>query len=396
MSEQDIVFNGKTFVENVEIYGEGTNPIIKLGPVDTTVARTVLNATLAPGNIETFLTSYNKTNEPFSSWDKFLEAAVGTDAAKKTAILDGFVSSYRTILNMGDGGPNDPPAGEWSGLVTALENLQPPTDPPRTINVGKHFIDSFESFLYNYNYNSSGGVTDANEFFNNWATFMAVTAQIDDSTDNANRNSTTVDVNAFEQIYVAFGFDLTKFDERLAEFYVKHTKVSEGGSPYFIPSHAFDEWFEEMRSDFIHKNFVSTVDTQTASQLLVIDRILRLLISMIDVLQRISAVQANRLSFLTEWQRAYTDQLTDVPQYTAGDGTPLESNATHAKNWRSDVNSRMQSVTEKIRAWRGEVQDQAKALQSSINASQDAANQQTQMATSLLQQLSTILAQIFR
>ncbi len=396
MSSEEIVFNGKSFIENLDSYVLTKN----IADHTTLTAKSVLNT--QQGDADAFLQTFNTTNKRFSSWDSFLTDAVGTDAAKRAAILEGFVDSYRSILNMGAGDSGDPPTGpEWDGIVSELANLSP----PQTINVGQEFINSFEAFLYSYPYKADdpntdpadeSAVTNANEFFENWVKFLGVTAHVDDSTDGQTRNVSTIDVNAYEQIYVAFGFDLSRFHEKLGEFYVDRTNLSQGGDPYFIPSHQFDEWFETLRQDYIHQNYVSSVDTNTDAELLVIDRILRLLVSIIDVLQRTSAVQANRLGFLTDWQRAYTNQLNDIPQFAEGDNTPIGGDSTSSKNRRSEMNARMQAITEKVRARRSTVQDTAKALQSSINSSQDAANQQTQMATSLIQQLSTILSQIFR
>ncbi len=382
MSHQDNVFNDKNFVENYEIWAEGTNPVVTSVDTDSDLnaAKNALNT--ATGDIEAFLTAFNSDNKPFSSWSEFLTAAVDDDQAKKDAILAGFVDSYRSILNMGSGGPDDAPAGDWSGLVSALGAL----NPPQSISVRNEFINSFESFLFDYPFDGSNPVANADEFFANWQRYMGITARI---------GAAGGGLLDFRQVYDAFGFEAADFDARMAKFYIERTDVSEGGSPYFVPSHNFDEWFEELRQDFIHQNFVSSVDTNTDTELLVIDRILRLLISIIDILQRVSAVQANRLGFLTDWQSAYTDQLADVPQFAQGDD-PLGGGNTDQKNFRSEMNARMQAITEKIRAWRSAVQDQAKAMQSTINQSQDAANQQTQMSTSIIQQLSTILSQIFR
>lgn len=397
MSHQDNVFNGKNFVENYEIWAEGNNPVVTSIDTDSDLIHAYDALNTATGNIDAFITSFNKDNKPFSSWSAFLEEASGGDQSKKDAILAGFVDSYRAILNMGSGGPDDPPAGEWSDIVSVLGNL----NPPQSINVKNQFINSFEAFLFDYPYTVSSQTTDpgtgdvtveyapiadANEFFAQWQRYMGITARI---------GSTGGDVLDYRQVYDAFGFDAADFDARMAQFILDRQNVSEGGSPYFIPSHNFDEWFEKLRQDYIHQNFVSSVDTGTNTELLVIDRILRLLISIIDILQRVSAVQANRLGFLTDWQSAYTDQLTDVPQFAQGDN-PIGRGNTDQKNFRSEMNARMQAITEKIRSWRSAVQDQAKAMQSTINQSQDAANQQTQMATSIIQQLSTILSQIFR
>lgn len=382
MSHQDNVFNGKNFVENFEIWAEGSDPVVSTVDIsnDTDDARNALNS--ASGGVDGFLQAYNPENKPFGSWAAFIEDASGGDQGTKDSLLNGFVDSYRAILGMDSGGPDDPAGGDWAGIETALGNLSP----PQTINVGEQFINSFEAFLFDYPFNGVA-VTDADEFFANWQRYMGVTALL---------GTTTNDVLGFRSVYDAFGFDSAEYDARLAKFFLERQDVSEGGSPYFIPSHLFDDWFEELREEFIHVNFVSSVDTGTDTELLVIDRILRLLISIIDILQRVSAVQANRLGFLTDWQTAYTDHLTEIPQFAQGDNTPLGFGNTIVKNFRSEANARMQAVTEKVRAWRSAVQDQAKAMQSTINQSQDAANQQTQMATSIIQQLSTILSQIFR
>ena len=158
-----------------------------------------------------------------------------------------------------------------------------------------------------------------------------------------------------------------------------------------------------MRDEYIQAQFVSSVGSGETHRTLVIDRILRLLILLIDVLQRITASQASRLTFLTQWQSAYTELLTEVPKFTRGDGTPVGSpnkggpSQGEKNDWaRSEANQHFEKITQIIQARRNTVQDEAKQLQTSLNSSQDAANQQTQIATALLQQLSTLLSQIFR
>lgn len=394
MSSQDIVFNGSTFVQNVERYATGSDPIVKTQTLDTSDVLNVLNT--ATGSADTFLESFNQANKPFSTWSDFLQAASGGDSTKEQNILNSFVTAYRTITGMGSGGPDDPPAADWTDLVQGLADQTPPV----TINAGQQFIHSFENFLFNYPYNGNGGVTDASEFFKNWATYMTVTAQIPTDTSGSN-----ITINSYKKVYESFGFDPAKFNDRLARFYLEQTNVSKGGKTYFIPSWEFGKWFEEMRTDYIQQNFMSTIDSQNASELLIIDKILRLLIKIIGILQQVSVAQANNLTFLTNWQSAYTDELSKIPHYLTGDATPLGPKDTSAltkdeKNalntFRGDANTQMQAITTKVQAWRGAVQDQAKAMQSTINQSQDSSNQQTQMATSLIQQLSTILSQIFR
>ena len=134
---------------------------------------------------------------------------------------------------------------------------------------------------------------------------------------------------------------------------------------------------------------------------------------MIDTLQKVSASQAERLTFLSRWQEAYTRQLTDIPTFTVGDGSAIDGGLLKTgevlppntmKDQLSDkeakartaVNQKMSALQEKSRARRGQISDYAKAMQSNLNQSQDNANQQTDIATAIIQQLSTILASIFR
>jgi hypothetical protein len=215
---------------------------------------------------------------------------------------------------------------------------------------------------------------------------MAVTAQIKDSTDTTG----PYDIASFEKVYLAFGFPAADFATKLKEFY--DSQVADTG--WFIPSQAFKDWFEQMRTDYLKSLELSTVGAANGDRLLVIDRILRLLIAMIDVLQRVSASQAERLTFLTHWQQVYTNQLNDVHIFSKGDDTTVGEKGD--ANAIGSANTIMQTQQEKIRGRRSAIQDEAKQMQTVINQSQDAANQQTNMATAILQQMSSILSTIYR
>ena len=139
---------------------------------------------------------------------------------------------------------------------------------------------------------------------------------------------------------------------------------------------------------------------------LILDRIFKLLVMMINVLQKTAAAQAERLQFLSEWQRAYTDELNQMHSFTAGNGdgtlAPGQtarldniSNTTAAAA-RQDLNSLNSGYAQTIQGNRQQVSDDAKALQANVNQTTDAVQSQTDMATSILQQLSTILASIYQ
>ena len=172
---------------------------------------------------------------------------------------------------------------------------------------------------------------------------------------------------------------------------------------------------------------------------LVLDRIFSLLVALIDSLQKCAAVQANRLNFLSQWQKAYTDQMNQIHAFVAfngdgigiidgdqaedWDGTVLDGSQTdlfgnpitpdtflainNDRRWvdgqkpeeavkaRSDMNTLNTNFTQQMQGNRQVISDDAKALQTSVNQTNDAVQQQTDMATSILQQLSTILTSIF-
>lgn len=133
---------------------------------------------------------------------------------------------------------------------------------------------------------------------------------------------------------------------------------------------------------------------------LIIDRVFNILVKIIETLQKTAATQSDRLKIYTEWQKAYTDKMDQVPAFTASNSAYNEiitkADDDDSKGARDDLNKTNSTFTEQLRGRRSVVSDDAKSLQTNVNQSSDAVNQQTNMATSLLQQLSTILGSIFK
>jgi hypothetical protein len=149
-----------------------------------------------------------------------------------------------------------------------------------------------------------------------------------------------------------------------------------------------------------------------------------LLVKMIESLQRTAAAQAQRLNFLSNWQKAYTDQMNQVHAFVAANGdaadtvAPTDPNTNQlapgqrAVNWnyqgglsggstqagqiRQDLNTVNTTYTQEMQGNNNVISNDAKALQSNVNQSNDAVQAQTDMATSVLQQLSTILTAIYQ
>lgn len=415
MGHEDIVFNGHDFIDNL-------SQILRkdafAGVTDADLSsRNYMDTTLSGKNADAFLSQFTTPQNNFVEWPEFLSAWQQYSGDTSSDLLNAFFDDYKKALGITvDAGGHL--SGDWSVIGADISG-----DPKEVTleQLQQQFIMSFSHFLQTYPYKSDGSVGPnpgaADNFFNNWKIYMTVTAQLQDATSSPDP-TTGVDLAAFQQVYNAYDFPAPNtFQKEFLDFYDSVLKSSGNNAPiydangnrivgvgYFIPSQNFADWMLQLRDKYIRLITISsvgdvrtTVSTGATQRVLVIDRILRLLIEMTSILQQISASQAQRLSFLTTWTQAYTELLTNVPQFTAGDGSPIDGDSDKEQKLRnSDVNPHMQSILENVRARRESVQDEAKALQTQINQSQDVVNQQTQMATSMLQELSTILAQIFR
>lgn len=130
---------------------------------------------------------------------------------------------------------------------------------------------------------------------------------------------------------------------------------------------------------------------------LILDKIFDLLVKMIGVLQNAAIAQANRVNFLSEWQKAYTDAMDQVHSFASSNGDPYSDPTsdpdTDLMTSLNNTNS-IYTTTEQNR--RSVVSDDAKSLQTTVNQTSDAVNNQSSLATSFLQELSTLLSTIFR
>lgn len=134
-------------------------------------------------------------------------------------------------------------------------------------------------------------------------------------------------------------------------------------------------------------NYVDTI---------ILNRIMSLLSSMIQTLQEVGVAQANQLTFLTNWQAAYTDVMNQVHSFVQDNGDKIDGNSSDEGTMRNDLNTVNSTYTEQLRAESAAVNNTAKALQSNLNSTNSAQQTQATTATTILQQLSTILSSIFR
>lgn len=146
---------------------------------------------------------------------------------------------------------------------------------------------------------------------------------------------------------------------------------------------------------------VDPTSLHTGKYLLVsiLNRIFSLLTEMMESIQQVAIKQSDRLEFLSAWQRVYTDRMGTVHTFIGGNDDPnyISDMGDDSKSQRrQDLNQVNSTYIEQMRSNRSIISDDAKALQSIVNQTTDAYNQQANMATSIIQQFSTILGSIFR
>jgi hypothetical protein len=170
-----------------------------------------------------------------------------------------------------------------------------------------------------------------------------------------------------------------------------------GTDGFFNPTVLFDQWTQEILKNYAQyvPGSGATAPSSVAAgaeKTRVLNRIFRLLVLMIESLQKVAAAQSDRLNLFSKWQKAYTDLQNNI-KYFLKDGVGVRDIGDDARN---NLNSFNASLTEIIKARKSVLGDDAKNLQTQINQSNDTVNQQTSIATSILQELATILSSLYR
>ncbi|MBA2726818.1 MAG: hypothetical protein H0U49_01420 [Parachlamydiaceae bacterium] len=131
---------------------------------------------------------------------------------------------------------------------------------------------------------------------------------------------------------------------------------------------------------------------------LTLNRIYLLLSKMIESMQNVAVAQAQRLEILADWQNAYNSKKNTVHAFIQGNGDVgnIDDNNSESNTLRSDLNNLNSNYMEQMKANSSIVSDDAKAMQTVINQTQDNVKKASDMATSLIQQFSTIMSSIFR
>ncbi|KAF3362288.1 Uncharacterized protein PHSC3_001117 [Chlamydiales bacterium STE3] len=351
-------------------------------------------AVVGGSDINDFLAQYNQANPLPQTIDEFTEAfaqyynlsaTFGSLAAAKAQLKQDILNSVKAAIqtNPNSFGPYGPQDADYDPLIDPVGTQIDPAQPTINDDIAER---SFTSFLRNYTYTFSGNTTST-EFQNNWGNFYLTIATVKDD---------------YRYIFEAFfanntdtnGF--TDFQNTLSGF-VKNIMYGSDTTAAFLPGQNYSDWFVKVQQEYAKSLYGSSSNVQSSigpsvEGAKILDTILRLIIKMIGTLQVVTAAQSERLTFLTQWQRAYTNLEGQVRSFI--------KNGPEWIQWdddsRNQLNQLNQTYTEQIRSRRTVVSDDAKALQTNINQSNDVANQQTSLATAIIQQMSTILSAIYR
>lgn len=319
-----------------------------------------------------------------------------------------------------------PPGARFpdNGDLSVLSELAPPITPEILFEGDSNTTGFFQEFARTYSYGSLGlkdsgpaPADDANviypasiNFFLNFFNEMAATVSLnsDPPSDTIfslnDLDSTGYAMNSYERVFMAFNPNATfdDFKAKVQEFYleVAANRVA------FVPSRVFDAWVEKIQTEFVSGvggdlslPFLTSLSGNRSEKALVITRILRLVSDIIETMQRITATQARQLDFLTELQKNYTTLQDNIPIFTEnqqGLGSTLGGSGGGDPERRQELNGFNQQIIEIVRGRKQIEENNAKQVQTLVNQSNDAVNQQAEIASTLLQQLSSLLQAIYR
>lgn len=321
--------------------------------------------------------------------------------------LNDFIQQFRANFGI----PNTSPGAAYTGFLTQFRTtLRADYDLNPELNsvVNQEFEQSFAGFLNSYPSSkviqTVGGTEVATYtapnlsiFINNWRHFTTVVAAVKNSTVGRPGYNTTLqnftdyaDLLTYEDAYKAFFPNATAADfTNTLQAFVAEVNADTKDGGYFVPSQMYDRFFEEMKNRFLVQQATQgTMLANSGPKLAILWSLFFLILEMIQSIQKVTAIEAQRLGYLTNYQKAYTELISQIPTLT--NGQPFSSSFT------GTANAKLQAFAENLRSFRGVQTDESKGLQSSVNGLNESGNQQANLATDLLQQMSSLLSTIMK
>lgn len=359
-----------------------------------------------PGDLRDLATKYVKflvANSIIANTDAAIKAAV-------TTILNSFVTSFEAALSFPNLAESQPIHALFPNL--GFYGFGNSNDPDQYYLANAMWKD----FASSYTYQPNGAVSNtvpsiALGLFQQLRSFTAITSTIMQGTTisvNAGGGTTTVVTSSatpsfegtFAQYFPLLPVGGATFVTTLQNF--ARGMIAKYG--YFSPSRQFTDWVSYVQG--LSNTIAPIVPRLPIQDVRILNEVFFLIVKMITSIQNVAASQADRLALYTSWQKGYTDLLNQVHVFTGSSKDKLKDAYgpfTDAPSL-SDVQKRRQDeqgnfnagMVQQITAYKDTVSEDAKALQSRVNQSTDAFNEQANSATAILQELSTILSAIFR
>lgn len=316
-------------------------------------------------------------------------------------VLDGFLKAFETAISFAN--PTE------SALIRSLyPSLASHADGDSSDPAQLSMLSAvWKQFSENYVYQPNGALANSSAplaigFFQQLRSFTAVTATVVPGVSVVVNNAsggTTIATSSltptFRSVYNTYFPGST--DAAFAQDFQAFARSMIQQNGYFSASRQYTSFINFVQDIAnVKPAVVPTLPTQSVT---ILNDVFFLIVSMISSIQNITASQANRLTLYTSWQKGYTDLLNQVHIFTASSGDLLRDSAVYGdtKAKRQDEQGNFNAgVTQQITAYKDSVSEDAKALQSRVNASSDAFNEQANTATAILQEISTILSAIFR
>lgn len=131
---------------------------------------------------------------------------------------------------------------------------------------------------------------------------------------------------------------------------------------------------------------------------IIMSRVINLLIIMVKTMQKVAVEQSQKLSFFSQMQNANTAQMNSVHTFVLNNSDPtyISARGDEQNTNRQALNQSNSTYIEQIRANNNLIANTAKQIQTNVNQTQDAVNQQSNMLTSLIQQIRSINSSVSR
>lgn len=343
-----------------------------IGNTSNNYASSYFIAVGIPRSLLTFVTSYR---------EYLYEQIGGTVPPAEQTFYSG---DFYTALVSGFANQINQLGADFDGSI--LDGALPSAHPGSTVYENLYLL-AFNNFAASFRQDPTNPASPANQFNTAYTQFNQRIVQISLSLDPS---------DGMNYVDILKGFTgLTDIPDSIFVNFVTKMIDQEG---YFTPSGSFNEWVSEAVRLYVESYTGSpsqaiTSVGATSSKTLVLNRIFRLLVDIIESLQKVTSAQSDRLRIFTEWQAAY-GRVQDQIHYITKD----DANATLGDDdsRRSEYNSYNATLVEVIKARKASVDDDSKNLQTQINQSNDSVNQQISMATSIIQELGNILSALYR